>query len=165
MVIDIAEQIRRHLPRNSLDTVPLVDRYCQHYRHLFSNVQLYESFKFLHLGIISDIKRKSLPQISNIFDISAQKLHHFLTCSTWSYHELEKARLQSILNVFTDTPILVVIDETGDRKKGNKTDYVSRQYLGSVGKIDRGIVSVNAVGVYQNITFPLMTRIFKPKGT
>jgi SRSO17 transposase len=28
----------------------------------------------------------------------------------------------------------VIIDETGDRKKGKKTDYVARQYLGSIGK-------------------------------
>jgi SRSO17 transposase len=34
-----------------------------------------------------------------------------------------------------------------------------------VGKIDNGIVSVNAYGVYENITFPLMFKIFKPKGT
>ena len=61
--------------------------------------------------------------------------------------------------------ITVVIDETGDRKKGKKTDYVSRQYLGSVGKIDHGIVSVNAYGVYENITFPLIFKVFKPKGT
>jgi SRSO17 transposase len=58
-----------------------------------------------------------------------------------------------------------VIDETGDRKKGKKTDYVARQYLGSVGKIDRGIVSVNAYGIYENITFPLLFKVFKPKGT
>lgn len=61
--------------------------------------------------------------------------------------------------------IIVVIDETGDRKKGTKTDYVARQYLGSIGKIDNGIVSVNAYGIYENITFPLMFKIFKPKGT
>jgi SRSO17 transposase len=36
------------------------------------------------------------------------------------------------------------MDETGDRKKGKKTDYVARQYLGRVGKADKGIVSVNA---------------------
>ena len=46
------------------------------------------------------------------------------------------------------TKPIVIIDETGDRKKGKKTDYVSRQYLGSVGKIDNGIVSVNAYGIY-----------------
>lgn len=40
-----------------------------------------------------------------------------------------------------------------------------RQYLGSVGKVDNGIVSVNAYGVYSKITFPLSVKIFKPKGT
>ena len=58
----------------------------------------------------------------------------------------------------------MVIDETGDRKKGKKTDYVARQYLGSVGKIDNGIVSVNAYGIYENVTFPLMFKVFKPRG-
>ena len=61
--------------------------------------------------------------------------------------------------------ITVVIDETGDRKKGKKTEYVARQYLGSVGKVDNGIVSVNAYGVYHNITFLLMVNVFKPEGT
>ena len=54
-----------------------------------------------------------------------------------------------------------MIDETGDRKKGEKTDYVARQYLESVGKVDNGIVSVNAYGVYSKITFPLIVKIFK----
>ena len=36
--------------------------------------------------------------------------------------------------------------------------------MGSVGKIDQGIVSVNAYGVYQNITIPLIFKVFKPKG-
>ena len=61
--------------------------------------------------------------------------------------------------------ITVVIDETGDRKKGKKTDSVARQYLVSVGKADNGIVSVNAYGVYHNITFPLLVKVFKPEGT
>ena len=62
--------------------------------------------------------------------------------------------------------LLSVIDETGDRKKGKKTDYVARQYLGSVGKVDKGIVSVNAQGIYENIiSFPLSFQVFKPKET
>ncbi|VEP15718.1 transposase (fragment) [Hyella patelloides LEGE 07179] len=37
--------------------------------------------------------------------------------------------------------------------------------MGSVGKVDSGIVSVNAYGIYENITFPLIFKVFKPKGT
>ena len=36
---------------------------------------------------------------------------------------------------------------------------------GSIGKIEQGIVSVNAYGVYQNLTFPLIFKVFKPKKT
>jgi SRSO17 transposase len=49
-------------------------------------------------------------------------------------------------------------------KKGKSTDYVNRQYIGNLGKIDNGIVSVNAYGILDNMSFPLMFKIFKPKG-
>ena len=77
---------------------------------------------------------------------------------------MKERRLTSTLEALKEEKIIVVIDETGDRKKGKKTDYVARQYLGSVGKIDNGIVSVNAYGIYENLTFPLIFKIFKPKG-
>lgn len=35
----------------------------------------------------------------------------------------------------------------------------------SVGKVDNGIVSVNAYVIYENLTFPLSFKVFKPKGT
>ena len=96
---------------------------------------------------------------------SPQSLHHFLANSPWSVEELKTRRVGSTYQALKDQRITLIIDETGDRKKGKKTDYVARQYLGSVGKIDNGIVTVNAYGVYQNITFPLMFKVFKPKGT
>ena len=34
-----------------------------------------------------------------------------------------------------------------------------------MGKGYNGIVSVNAYGVYHNITFPLIVKVFKPEGT
>ncbi len=117
MAMDIAEQIRKHLPRNPTETVPLIDDYCSFYSSLFSNVRNYEYFKYLHLGLISTVKRKSLPEIGKIVNVSPQSLHHFLTQSNWNSLDLEKARLEYILGIFIDTPITVIIDETGDRKK------------------------------------------------
>lgn len=60
-------------------------------------------------------------------------------------------------------PISLIIDETGDRKKGEHTDYVKRQYIGNLGKIENGIVAVTAYGVIDNITFPLMFEVYKSK--
>ncbi len=164
--MDVELQIRKHLPRDAQPTVAIIDEYCAEYKDLFKEVRNYECFKYLHLGIMSPIKRKSLPEIAKVVGInSAQSLHHFIANSNWSVEELRSRRLNRIKKALKGNAITVVIDETGDRKKGKKTDYVARQYLGSVGKIDNGIVSVNAYGVYCHITFPLIFKVFKPKGT
>jgi SRSO17 transposase len=164
--VDIELQIQKHLARDAHETVAIIDEYCEEYKDLFHEVRNYECFKYLHLGIMSPIKRKSLPEIAKIVSIkSAQSLHHFIANSDWSVNKVKGRRLEKIKRALNGREITVVIDETGDRKKGKKTDYVARQYLGSVGKIDNGIVSVNAYGVYSNITFPLSLKVFKPKGT
>lgn len=125
-----------------------------------------ECFKYLHLGIVSEIQRKSLPEIAKAVGLnSSQSLHHFLAKSPWRVGEVKERRLAKSCQVLGEEEITVGSDETGDRKKGNKTDYVARQYLGSVGKIERGIVSVNASGIYKNITVSLLFKVFKPKGT
>lgn len=164
--MDVELQILKHLARDAQATAPVIDEYCSEYKDLFKEVRSYECFKYLHLGIISSIKRKSLPEIAKTVGIiSAQSLHHFIANSPWSVEELKAKRLRKILKALKGQEITVVIDETGDRKKGKKTDYVARQYLGSIGKVDNGIVSVNAYGVYSNIILPLIFKVFKPKET
>jgi hypothetical protein len=58
----------------------------------------YECFKYLHLGIISPLKRKSLPEIAKVTGInSAQSLDHFLAQSPWSVIEIRERRLSKTL--------------------------------------------------------------------
>lgn len=146
--MDVELQILKHLPRDAHPTVAIIDEYCAEDRDIFKEVRNYECFKYLHLGIISPIKRKSLPEIAKVVSVnSAQSLHHFIANSEESVSELKTRRLNQIKRALKGQAITVIIDETGDRKKGKKTDYVARQYLGSLGKIDNGIVTVNASGV------------------
>ena len=53
---------------------------------------------------------------------------------------------------------VLIIDETGDRKKGKASAFVSRQYLGSVGKIDNGVVSVSSHWADEQVHYPLNVR-------
>jgi len=39
------------------------------------------------------------------------------------------------------------------KKKGNTTDYVKRQYIGNLGKVENGIVAVTAYGMFCGMTF------------
>ena len=70
---------------------------------------------------------------------------HFLSESPWQVKDLRAQRLKLILQVLQGREINLIIDETGDRKKGDKTDYVKRQYIGNLGKVENGIVAVTAV--------------------
>ena len=51
-------------PRKASSTVTVIDHYCAVYRDLFGDVRSFEAFKYLHLGMISDLPRKSLPAIA-----------------------------------------------------------------------------------------------------
>jgi SRSO17 transposase len=44
-----------------------------------------------------------------------------------------------------------------------RTDYVASQYIGNVGQVTRGIVSVNAYGMQENTPFPLAFLVYKPQ--
>lgn len=151
-------------PREARPTIKFIDEYCAGYRDLFSDVRSFEAFKHLHIGMLSSIKRKTLPAIAEVVGLpNEQSLHHFLTKSPWQAQQLRTKRLSLTLQGLTNRKIVVIIDETGDKKKGKSTDYASRQYLGKLGKIENGIVAVTAWGLIDNITFPLMVEIYKPK--
>lgn len=150
--------------REATPTVTFIDHYCWIYRNLFSNVRHFESFKYLHLGMLSEIPRKSLPEIAKIAGLkNGQSLHHFLKDSEWAVEKVRETRLWLTKLLIGEREINLIIDETGDEKKGKTTDYVARQYIGNLGKIENGIVSVNAYAVVEGITYPLLFKIFKPK--
>lgn len=151
-------------PRQAKPTLQFVDEYCDLYQDLFPEVRSYEAFRHLHVGMLSDIKRKSLPAIAKVVGLTdSQPLQYFLTESRWDIEQLRERRLQVILNTIGDREIILIIDETGDRKKGSTTDYVKRQYIGKPGKVENGIVAVTAFGVLDNMTFPLTFAVFRPK--
>ena len=151
-------------PRRAKPTVRFVDDYCERYRDLFIEVRSFEAFKHLHLGMISEAKRKSLPAIAKVTGLpNAQSLQQFLVESPWSVSALRQRRIELILSLLGGRKLVLVIDETGDRKKGHTTDYVKRHYIGNLGKVENGLVSVDAYGVIDNIAFPLTFEVYKPK--
>jgi len=68
-------------PRPAKPTVKFVV-YCQWYQPLFAEVRSFEAFKQLHLGLISEVKRKSLPPSRNWIRQRAI-VASFLTESPW----------------------------------------------------------------------------------
>lgn len=150
--------------RQPIATVGFIDDYCWLYRSVFEDVRSYECLKWLHVGIVSPLPRKTLPEIAKLNGLKdGQSLHHFLRDSKWEVAEIRAIRLRLIQQQIGTRPISLCIDETGDVKKGRTTDYVAKQYIGNLGKTENGMVSVNAYAVVENITYPLLFKIYKPK--
>ena len=85
--MDVELQIKKHLARSPETTVSVVDQYCESYKEIFGDVRSYEYFKYLHLGIISPIKRKSFPEIAKVVGIkSPQSLERLYLVIEGSEH-------------------------------------------------------------------------------
>lgn len=149
--------------RQATTTVTFVDEYGERYQDLFPDVRSFEQFKYVLVGLLAEIKRKTLPAIAKAVGADAQALHHLLAYAPWSVQEVRTRRLTLLRQALDGRPFVLCIDETGDRKKGHTTDYVAHQYIGNLGKLENGIVSVNAYGILDQITFPLLFKVFKPR--
>ena len=150
--------------RQSVATVGFIDDYCWLYRSIFADIRLYEYFKYLHVGILSPLPRKTLPEIAKLTGLKdGQSLHHFLRDGVWGIEQVRAIRLHLIRQQVGTRPISLCIDETGDVKKGSTTDYAAKQYIGNLGKTANGVVSVNAYAVVDGMTYPLLFKIYKPK--
>jgi SRSO17 transposase len=95
----------------------------------------------------------------------AQGLQWFLSESSWSPEEINRRRVEIMLDDPRTAPQAggaLVVDETGDRKDGKATAHVGKQYLGGIGKIDNGVVSVSSLWVDERIYYPIEVEPYTP---
>lgn len=121
------------------------------YRGCFGQDRTAAHFDTYCRGLLSDLPRKSVEPIALAAGTAVRTLQEFLVTSTWDQaaaRQLLHRRVVEVLAHLPPDPIgtVGVIDETSAVKKGDKTPGVQRQYLGCVGKIDNGVVTVH-VGV------------------
>jgi len=137
------------------------------YRDCFAQKRTAAHFDTYCRGLLADLPRKSVEPIALAAGTAVRTLQEFLTTSAWN-HDLARDRLQRRLAEVAAgeaDPLgtVGVIDETSCAKKGERTPGVQRQYLGCVGKIDNGIVTVHvgmAKGTFQAL---LDAELYLPK--
>lgn len=150
-----------------------LDQYCAELDHGFSRPTQREALRVYLQGLLIGTERhKTATGLANTEPgragsqhKAAQRLQWFLSESTWNPDELHRARLNLMRTVKRTAPTedaVLVIDETGDRKYGTHTAHVGRQYLGSLGKVDSGIVTVHVLYDTPQAYFPLHLRPYTP---
>jgi hypothetical protein len=88
-----------------------------------------------------------------------------LSESTWDHEQVNARRLELLLADPVTAPHgagVLVIDDSGDRKDGTATAHVGRQWLGRLGKTDRGVVTVTTLWADERCYYPLHAMPYTP---
>ena len=86
--------------RPAAATVTFIDEYCQLHKDVFPDVRSFEHFKQIQIGMLSEIKRKTLPSIAKaVGESDPQALHHFVANAPWSVEKLRERRLSKLKQV------------------------------------------------------------------
>ena len=130
---------------------PAFAAYLGRYRSCFLQKRTAAHFDNYCRGLLSDLPRKSVEPIALEVGTAVRTLQEFLTTARWDHdpmRDLLQRQLADAIAALPPDPLgtVGVIDETSCRKWGDETPGVQRQYLGCVGKVDNGIVTVH-VGV------------------
>jgi SRSO17 transposase len=116
--------------------------YCCGYTQTFGHLHTYCR------GLLSDLKRKSTEPIALASGCAVRTLQEFLRDHQWQHSQVRAQLQRSVGAELAGLPDdglgnVGLVDETSALKSGTKTPGVQRQYLGCVGKIDNGIVTVH----------------------
>jgi hypothetical protein len=138
-----------------------LEAFAHHFDSLFSQRSQRQAFRDYLAGLLLPAERnKTLTALANTEPIvgahaaPAQRLQWFLTESTWDAEVVNRCRLAALRTRPTTAPDAngaLVIDETGDRKDGERR----RTSRGSIGKIDNGGVSVGALWADERVCYPV----------
>jgi SRSO17 transposase len=149
-----------------------LEEYAAHFDHLFAKLAQRCCFREYLQGLLLPRDRnKTLTALVGAEPITqaqaaaVQRLQSFLSESTWNGEAIQEQRLLILLTDPATRPHeqgALIIDETGDRKAGSKTAHVARQYLGSVGKVDQGIVAVTSLWADERLYYPLHVQPYEP---
>jgi SRSO17 transposase len=130
---------------------PAFATYLGRYRRCFLQKRTAAHFDTYCRGLLSDLPRKSVEPIALQAGTAVRTLQEFLVTARWDHYQARHLLQQHLAQAVAALPedprgTIGIIDETSCQNWGDQTPGVQRQYLGCLGKIDNGIVTVH-VGV------------------
>jgi len=127
---------------------PALDDFLQPYLFCCEYTQSFTHLPTYCKGLLSDLKRKSVEPIALASGCAVRTLQEFLRDHLWHFPRVRQQLQRHVADFLPSVPdndlgTVGLIDETSALKSGTKTPGVQRQYLGCVGKLANGIVTVH----------------------
>ncbi|WP_204815243.1 IS701 family transposase [Mycobacterium riyadhense] len=97
----------------------------------------------LMAGMVSGLDRKNCWTIAeHRGDTTPDGLQHLLARASWDADDVRDDLRDYVVDAFGDPGAILVVDETGDVKKGVHSVGVQRQYSGTAGRVENSQVAV-----------------------
>lgn len=150
-------------------TAEAIDRFCGHFDDLFARLAERTALRQYLIGLLLPRERnKTLTELAAVVPgADRQRLHHFLHDAPWDSAALNARRVE----LWRQNPELgphgngvLIIDETGDPKRGRGIVLASQQYIGKLGHVANGVVSVTSHWADGAVHVPLGVRPYRPAG-
>ena len=144
-------------------------RYLLPYRQHMGEIRAAFHLENYCRGLLSDAPRKTVEPLALRSGTTVRALQVFLKDGEWDHLEVGHDLQRRLANAFADEPdpdgfgTIGLIDETSCVKQGDQTPGVRRQYLGCVGKIENGIVTVHLGAVRSRLQALFDADLFLPK--
>lgn len=147
---------------------PALTEFLRPLQQFFDNPKTVQHFQNYTRGLLSDLPRKTAEPIAIQAGVPARNMQQFLKACLWDYDGLVnevQRRLRAAVADLPPDPIgtVGILDETSSLKKGDKTPGVQRQYLGCVGKVANGIVTVHLAVAHGAFKALLDSELFLPE--
>jgi SRSO17 transposase len=110
---------------------------CFHSRPGFALLRVYVQ------GLLSNVQRKNIEAMALEFGKSPRTLQRFVESIKWDEYRLRDKCQQLVAREHGHEQAIGCLDESGTAKSGEHTVGAARQWLGSLGKVDNGVVAVH----------------------
>ena len=109
----------------------------------FSRVEPRRRARAFVQGLLSDLPRKNCWTLAeHAGHASPDGMQHLLARAVWDHDGVRDDVRAYVAEHLGDSQAVLVVDETGDLKKGTQTVGVKRQYTGTAGRVENAQVAV-----------------------
>lgn len=154
----------KRTPLAPSEPMPELEEFLRPFHVHFARSEATHALERYLTGMLTEHPNKNCDTLACVVpDTSEQSLQGLLTNMLWDHDDLNRQRVQAMLELPSEGDAALVFDDSGFAKQGKSSVGVQRQYSGTLGKVGNCQVTVNCHYAERTIAWPVATRLYLPK--
>src|SRR5579883_1753964 len=154
----------RIVPQAPTRPLPELAAFLRPFRVQFARSEGPRALERYLTGLLTELPDKNCQTIADhIPGTSEPSLQGLLTARAWDHDDLNRQRVEQMLELPSEGDGVLIFDDTGFAKQGKSSVGVARQSTGTLGKVGNRQVTVNCHYAERTIAWPVASRLYLPK--